>query len=120
MRHFRILAKPHAFDWTPSRDLASLGIRARYQQGGRSLPYINIGPMDDLYLSMICLEHAHYLVAMQDHVQINKYTPLPVSRVVRGSLRLAPNNYYHNNYYLRIIIIMIHVITIINFMHDEQ
>ena len=26
MRHFRILAKPHAFDWTPSRDLASLGI----------------------------------------------------------------------------------------------
>ena len=47
--------------------------------------------MDDLYLSMICLEHAHYLVAMQDHVQINKYTPLPVSRVIRGSLRLAPN-----------------------------
>ena len=29
--------------------------------------------VDDLYLSMICLEHAHYLVAMQDHVQINIY-----------------------------------------------
>ena len=26
--------------------------------------------VDDLYLSMICLEHAHYLVAMQDHAQI--------------------------------------------------
>ena len=57
----------------------------------REVPLYNIGSMDDLYLSMICLEHAHYLVAIQDHVQINKYTLLPVSRVIRGSLRLAPN-----------------------------
>ena len=55
--------------------------------------------VDDLYLSMICLEHAHYLVAMQDHVQINiyniiiyKYTPLPVSRVIRGSPRISKIN----------------------------
>ena len=35
MRHFRILAKPHTFDWTPSRDLASLGtimLEGRHRQ----------------------------------------------------------------------------------------
>ena len=53
-----------------------------------TLYYVHV---DYLYLSMIYVEHAHYLVAMQDHVQINiyKYTPLPVSCVIRGSLRLA-------------------------------
>ena len=48
--------------------------------GGRGYVYTECGVtilttycvhMDDLYLSMICVEHAHYLVAMEDHVQIN-------------------------------------------------
>ena len=48
---------------------------------------------DDLCQSCyhVVSEHAHKIVAMQDHAQIN--IPLPISHVIlfRGSLRLTPN-----------------------------
>ena len=50
--------------------------------------------VDDLYRSMICVEHAHYIVAMQDHTRTNKYNILYTTSgfsSIRGSLRLTPN-----------------------------